>query len=443
MKRYEKYKDSGISWIGEIPEDWHVKRFASFITLGKGLPITKADLINEGIPVISYGQIHSNDNIFTGLNESLLRYVHPDFLETNKQSLLNKYDLVFADTSEDIEGSGNFVLNDKEYKVFAGYHTIIVRLKGTKAQELSPKYLAYVLMSRAFRGQIQKRMNGVKVFSITRQIIRNTNIILPPFLEQKIIEEYLDKKIAKVDKYIQNKKKEITALDELKQSIIAETVTKGLDKNVAMKDSDIAWIGKVPEHWKIKRSAMLFQENKKKNSTLEYERAMKFNYGTLVDKNETGELKELEDTYKNYTILDKNDIVINCLNLNYDFVSQRVAISPKRSIITSAYLVLRPRKNTNAHYYNYLLKAMDSMKLFHGMGTGIRLTLSFDEFKKQLLPIPPLSEQEVIVAYINRKCEKIDKMKSSIESQITALKEYKQRLISDVVTGKRKVTSEN
>lgn len=73
-------------------------------------------------------------------------------------------------------------------------------------------------MSRAFRGQIQKRMNGVKVFSITRQIIRNTNIILPPFLEQKIIEEYLDKKIAKVDKYIQNKKKEITALDELKQS---------------------------------------------------------------------------------------------------------------------------------------------------------------------------------------------------------------------------------
>lgn len=86
---------------------------------------------------------------------------------------------------------------------------------------------------------------------------------------------------------------------------------------------------------------------------------------------------------------------------------------------------------------------MDSMKLFHGMGTGIRLTLSFDEFKKQLLPIPPLSEQEVIVAYINSKCEKIDKMKSSIESQITALKEYKQRLISDVVTGKRKVTSEN
>ena len=144
-----------------------------------------------------------------------------------------------------------------------------------------------------------------------------------------------------------------------------------------------------------------------------------------------------------YTIINKNDIAINCLNLNYDFVSQRVAISPQKGIITSAYLIITPRQGVEAMYFNYLFKAMDSKKLFHGMGTGIRLTLSFSELKKQQIPVPPLPEQQEIVSYIETKAAKINQLCQAERSQIEKLKEYKQRLISDVVTGKVKVTNDS
>lgn len=181
---------------------------------------------------------------------------------------------------------------------------------------------------------------------------------------------------------------------------------------------------------------MAFSENKKRNTEYEFDHAMKFNYGTLVPKNEIGDVSDLKDTYVDYTILEQNDIAINCLNLNYDFVSQRVAIAKERGILTSAYLIISPRKGVNADYFHFLFKAMDNKKLFHGMGTGIRLTLSYKELKKQFIPIPPLSEQQAIVAYINEQTAKIDQMIAGIQQQIENLKEYKQSLISDVVTGK-------
>ena len=127
------------------------------------------------------------------------------------------------------------------------------------------------------------------------------------------------------------------------------------------------------------------------------------------------------------------------MNLNYDFISQRVACAPSEGIITSAYVVCRPREGVNFDYYTLLFKAMDGMKLFHGMGTGIRLTLSFKEMKKQMLPIPPLSEQQAIVDYLDAKCSKIDTLSDKLNKEIASIKEYKQRLISDVVTGQIKV----
>ena len=125
--------------------------------------------------------------------------------------------------------------------------------------------------------------------------------------------------------------------------------------------------------------------------------------------------------------------------MNYDFISQRVACAPSDGIITSAYVVCRPRPNVNYDYYTYLFKAMDSMKLFHGMGTGIRLTLSFKELKKQILPVPPIEEQLAIVMFINDKTSKIDKLIANVTKEIECIKEYKQRLISYVVTGQIKV----
>ncbi len=194
------------------------------------------------------------------------------------------------------------------------------------------------------------------------------------------------------------------------------------------------WLKEIPSHWETKRIASLFTGKVQANTDFKYHHAFKFYYGTLVPKNEVGDIEEYRDTYVKYSVLQKDDIMINGLNLNYDFVSQRVAIAPSDGIITSAYVVARPRKNTNAQYYNYLFKTMDNMKLFHGMGTGIRLTLSFDEMKKQVVIVPPQDEQQAIVAYIEEKCQKIDAYVADKEKEIELLQELKQKSIADAVT---------
>ena len=427
-----------MQWLKEIPSHWEIEPFGRHFAYGKGLPITKADLTPEGVAVISYGQVHSKLNTGSSISRDLVRYVSSVYLESHPQCLLVKGDFVFADTSEDIEGSGNFAFNDFAEKIFAGYHTVVVRPK-----DLSfPRYYAYLFQSLNWKGQIQSLVNGVKVYSINKGHLKKTYLLIPPLAEQKQIVRYLEDKTSKIDAYVSEKEKEILLLQELKQKTIADAVTKGLNPDVKMKDSRTSFFGHIPAHWEVKRIASLFTGKVQANTDFKYHHAFKFYYGTLVPKNEVGDVEEYRDTYVKYSVLQKDDIMINGLNLNYDFVSQRVAIAPSDGIITSAYVVARPRKNTNAHYYNYLFKTMDNMKLFHGMGTGIRLTLSFDEMKKQVVVVPPSDEQQAIVAYIEEKCQKIDKLASELQLEIDYLKEYKQRLIADCVTGQVNVQKE-
>lgn len=200
------------------------------------------------------------------------------------------------------------------------------------------------------------------------------------------------------------------------------------------KDSGISWLGQIPEHWEVKRLAALFTDDVRLNSDFQYQHALKFNYGTLVPKNEVGDIEEYKDTYVKYSVLQKGDIVLNGLNLNYDFVSQRVAIAPFDGIITSAYISIHPRKSTFVDYYLYVLKTMDHKKMFHGMGTGIRLTLSFAELKKQMLPAPSIAEQQKIVEFLDSKISKIDSYISEKEKEVKLLTELKQSQIAQVVT---------
>lgn len=200
------------------------------------------------------------------------------------------------------------------------------------------------------------------------------------------------------------------------------------------KDSGVQWLGEIPSHWDVKRLASAFVENRNLNVELKSIEAYKFNYGTLVRKDEDVTSEDVIESYRKYTLIEPKDILINGLNLNYDFVSQRVAISENRGIITSAYLAITPRENINPYYYCYFLKAMDSKKLFHGMGTGIRLTLSFAELKKQFILFPSVKEQEGIVAFLDEKTAEIDELVRQVEREIELLKEYKQAEIARVVT---------
>lgn len=214
-------KDSGVKWIGQIPENWTIKPLKSLFGFGKGLPITKENLQTNGVPVISYGQIHAKWNSGVTIHDELKRFVSETYIETNPNSLVKYGDFIFADTSEDREGCGNCAYVDKSETLFAGYHTVIL----TSSSQSSNKYLAYLFLTDAWRSQIRCKVSGIKVFSISRKILSSTSIILPDIAEQNDIVSYLDDKCAKIDRLIAIKQEKIDKLNDYKKSLIYEYVT--------------------------------------------------------------------------------------------------------------------------------------------------------------------------------------------------------------------------
>ncbi|KZS22207.1 hypothetical protein BMY_0023 [Wohlfahrtiimonas chitiniclastica] len=243
--RYESYKDSGVQWLGEIPSHWQVIKSKFVFNFSKGLTITKENLIDEGIPCVSYGEVHSKYGFEVDPKKHELKCVSESYLSSDLNSLLHRGDFIFADTSEDVKGSGNFTYINSDVPTFAGYHTVIARMYVNN----NPRFLAYVFDSNAHRSQIQTVIKGVKVFSITQAILKNTFIWLPELEEQNYIVNFLDKRLAQIDELIAKQEELLKKLAEQRIALISHAVTKGLDPNVEMKDSGVEWLGKVPKHW--------------------------------------------------------------------------------------------------------------------------------------------------------------------------------------------------
>ena len=200
------------------------------------------------------------------------------------------------------------------------------------------------------------------------------------------------------------------------------------------KDSGEQWLGQIPEHWEMRQWRFLLKENVTPNTDCKETRQLQFKYGEIIPKAN----QEIDsDTLKiicKYNKVQPNDIMINGLNLNYDFISQRIGMVQTNGIITSAYISLRPIGSANPSYYNYLLKAMDAQKMFHGMGTGVRLTLSYKELKSKYLPFPTEAEQEAMVAYLDEQTAQIDSAIAREQKMIDLLEERKQIIIQQAVT---------
>lgn len=214
-----------IRWNIDYPEHWQIQRVRESFSFRKGLSITKANLEETGIAVISYGQVHSKKNSGVALNGDLIRYVNESYLTTNQSCLVEKGDFIFADTSEDVTGCGNCAYIDWDDTIFAGYHSIIAHPDGS----INSKYLAYLFKSPTWRYQIRKKVNGVKVYSITQKMLKDTFILIPPADEQKEIVRYLDEVYAKIDVTIKKMEAKIANLQDLKICLIADTVTGKID----------------------------------------------------------------------------------------------------------------------------------------------------------------------------------------------------------------------
>lgn len=225
MRKSTIVHNDDIRWDIDYPEHWQIQRIRESFTFRKGLSITKANLEETGMAVISYGQVHSKKNSGVALNGNLIRYVNESYLTTNQCCLVEKGDFIFADTSEDVTGCGNCAYIDWDDTIFAGYHSIIAHPDGS----INSKYLAYLFNSSTWRYQIRKKVNGVKVYSITQKMLKDTFILIPPIDEQEEIIRYLDEVYAKIDVTIKKMEAKIANLQDLRICLIADTVTGKID----------------------------------------------------------------------------------------------------------------------------------------------------------------------------------------------------------------------
>lgn len=419
MEKYNEYKDSGVQWLGEIPSHWELLKMKyAFKERSE--------------------KNHPNEEPLCATQS---RGVIPQSLYEGRVVVVNK-----GFEGLKLVKVGDFVISLRsfqggiEYAYYQGIISAAYTVLQPKESDMAP-YFKYMFKSHDYIQLLQTCVTGIREGqNINYPLLAKKAVPIPPMEEQHAIVSYLDTKCSKLDTFISNKEKESTLLQEMKQRVITDAVTRGLNPNVKFKPTNIPWLPEIPEHWEEKRLSTQFTGDVQVNKDFTVKHAFKFNYGELVPKNEVGAPEEYRDVYVRYSLIKEGDVLINGLNLNYDFVSQRVACAPADGIITSAYVVCRPRKNVNYNYYTLLFKAMDSMKLFHGMGSGIRLTLSFKELKKQLLPVPPIEEQHAIVSYITERTAKIDSLIEKLNKEIECVKEYKQRLVSDVVTGQIKVS---
>ena len=216
-----KMKESGVDWIGEIPENWRLNRFKNLFKTRSGITFTKKQIVEYGDSVISYGQIHSKDNYGSRVNPELIRFIPKKLTKNKGKAKVVEGDFLFADTSEDFEGCGNNVYIDCKTPIYAGYHTILAKKNNNEVGQ----YLAYLFASRNWRGQVRSLVNGVKVYSITQTILKSVYVVLPPIEEQLSIAEYLNVKVGNIDKKIKSIENYISLLQERKQIIINDVVT--------------------------------------------------------------------------------------------------------------------------------------------------------------------------------------------------------------------------
>lgn len=433
-----KMKDCGLQWIDKIPEDWSIKPLKTIFAFGKGLPITKADLKEFGLKVISYGQIHAKWNTGTYCDSRLYRYVDENYANTNPASSVPEYGFIFADTSEDLEGCGNCAYIDKEDVVFAGYHTIILKPYNL----FDNKYLAYLFQTDAWRYQIRKELTEVKVYTISQKVLKKTSIILPQYEEQQVISAFLDLKCSAIDDSITKHKAIIDKLEEYRKALITQTVTKGLELNVEMKDSGVKWIGKIPTSWDtiaLKRLASIQTGNtptKKegnhnysddngipwiKAENLDYLEPVHYTSEYLTD-----EGIKLGRLFKAYTIF------VCCIAS-----VGKVGFSDIPCSCNQQINAIHFDKNKIFWKYGfYVLKASSEEHIFKA-NTSVQMILNSTQEGYIKLPVPAtIDEQKAIANYLDKVCIDVNKMVDKHNAIIDKLKEYKQSLIYNAVTGK-------
>ncbi|WP_051651479.1 restriction endonuclease subunit S [Proteiniclasticum ruminis] len=413
-------KDSGVEWIGDIPKSWN-----SIKTKNKYR--FKKEIVND--------RVNQYERLSLTLNGVLKRSkddsngLQPEKFEGYQ--ILNKNELVFK--LIDLE---NVNTSRVGLSLFTGLVSPAYIVLNNEIEAPYGYFYYYSMWQR----EVFNHIGGDGV----RSALNKGDLLKIPYLdvpqeEQIKIVNYLQININKINSLIRKTKSTIDDYKLLKQAIITETVTKGLDKNVEMKDSGIEWIGEIPTGWDTLMLAQVFAQVKNKNKDIQETNLLSLSYGNIVKRNIETTDGLLPESFDGYNIIEDGDIVLRLTDLQNDHTSLRVGLSKERGIITSAYITLRKKINVNEKYLYYFLHSFDVFKGFYGMGAGVRQGLNFSGLKKLKIAIPTIDEQQQIVNHIEIRASKIENLINQKEKLLIDLEMFKKSLIYEYVTGKKEV----
>lgn len=432
-QRYEKYKDSGVQWLGEIPEHWGCVRVKSLFSniREKNNPVLTEERLSLSIDkgVTLYSEKTTNlDRFKEDCSQYLLAYPN--------DIVLNSMNMIVG------------AVGKSKYFGCVSPAYYVIRLRNENNQI---DYYSWLLNIQKIRDVY--RVMGKGIMAIDRgdgkvntcrlkvpyDSFGSINIPVPPSLEQKAIVGYLTDRCTKIDTFIVKKQKAVENLQELKQRIIADAVTRGLNPEVKMKETNIPWLPEVPEHWEVKtlrNFITMFSEKGHKDKQL---LSVTREQGVIERNTESKEENHnfIPEDLSNYKYVQKGDFVINKMKS----WQGSYGVSNFDGIVSPAYFTCK-LFGVNKNFFSTAIRSKVYVSFFGRYSKGIRVDqwdLSPIALKSIPFLLPPLEEQRQIVSYITEKTSKIDTLITNINKEIENIKEYKQRLISDVVTGQIKV----
>ena len=347
-----------------------------------------------------------------------------------------KRDDIFIVKSGSTTGKVGYVSTDENFNIWSPL--ALVRC----GKNFNPRYVFLFLSSSYFQQQVQMFWSFGTQPNIGMGVIEALQIAVPPHLEQTAIAAYLDNKITQIDRKIDLLTQKATQYGKLKQSLINETVTRGLDKFVRMKDSGVEWIGEVPEHWKVTAITNITDAVSHKNHPNEELLSVYRDYGVIIKSSRDDNNNKAGADLSSYKLVEPGFLVINKMKA----WQGSLGVSEYRGIVSPAYITCKTNKRiVDRGYLHHLLRCRNYINEYNRLSFGVRVDqwdMRYDDFKYVPVLLPPMTEQSAIAKYLDLKSAQIDQIFTAIIAQIDKWKDLRKALINDVVTGKIKVVSE-
>lgn len=425
--------------IKMLPQGWGARRLKEVASVRNSNVDKKSKDGECAVYLCNYVDVYKNDFI-----DGSIEFMPATATSSEIKAFeLKKHDILItkdSETNDDIAIPA--LVSENIPGTLCGYHLAQIR---TKRKVLHPPYLHRLFQSHAFLFRFNTHAKGITRVGLGQSALLDATVPLPPLPEQQAIAEYLDRKTGAIDQKLELLKKKAQLYRDLKKSLINETVTRGLDKSASLRNSGVEWIGKIPQHWAVKRAKDFYIEVKSVSSTGREQLLSVSEYTGVSEKDndpETGENSSRATSLVGYRKCRCGDLVINTM-LAWKC---GLGIAPVDGIVSPAYAVYRSNRTTTPGYMHYLMRNAKTVAEFKRNSTGImesRLRLYPDNFLALQFPFPPTDEQNAIASYLAKKSEKLDRIVETIEAQIAKLKELRKSLINDIVTGKTRVTPTN